>query len=63
MYILQITNCTLHNMNFFLSQQTQEIQLPGEHSDSFDEVSVLDKSKQEIVVAVFAGFAIGSCKG
>jgi hypothetical protein len=56
---------TLHCITgfFCLSQQTQEIQLCGEHGDSFDEAAVLDKSKWEIVVAVFASFATGSFKG
>jgi hypothetical protein len=46
-----------------LSQQTQEMQLWGQHGESFDEAAVLNKSKHEIVVAVFAGFATGSFKG
>jgi hypothetical protein len=45
------------------SQQTQEIQLWGEHGESFDEAAVLEKSKKEIVVAIFASFTIGSFKG
>jgi hypothetical protein len=57
-------NCTLHNTKKLgLSQQTHEIQLWGEHGESFDEAVVLKKSKHEIVVAVFAGCAMGSFKG
>jgi hypothetical protein len=33
------------------------------HGESFDEVTVLDKSKDGIVVAVFAGFASGKFRG
>jgi hypothetical protein len=35
----------------------------GEHGENFDEASVIEKSKEGIVVAVFSGFASGSFKG
>jgi hypothetical protein len=35
----------------------------GAHGESFDEASVLDKSKEGIVVAIFAGFTLGSFRG
>jgi hypothetical protein len=44
-------------------KNTQEIQLWGEHGESFDEAAVLEKSKQGIVVAIFAGFTSGSFRG
>jgi hypothetical protein len=44
-------------------KNTQEIQLWGEHRESFDEAAVLDKSKQGIVIAMFAGFTSGSFRG
>jgi hypothetical protein len=64
-YIFKIRNWTLHirEKKLGLSQQTQEMQLWGQHGESFDEAAVLNKSKHEIVVAVFAGSATGSFKG
>ena len=47
----------------FPREQTHEIQLWGEHGEAFDEVTVLAKSKQGIVVAIFAGLTAGSFKG
>jgi replication factor A1 len=40
---------------FFYSEQTQELVLWGHHGESFDENTVLDKSKEGIVIVIFAG--------
>jgi hypothetical protein len=54
----------VHLHNFFpLKNQTQEIHLWGEHGENFDEAGVIEKSKEEIVVVVFLGFASGSFEG
>jgi hypothetical protein len=54
----------LHDIiNFAFRENTQEIQLWGKHGESFDEAAVLAKSKEGIVVAIFAGFALGSFRG
>jgi hypothetical protein len=46
-----------------LRNQTQEIHLWGEHGENFNEASVIEKSKEGIVVTVFSGFTSGSFKG
>jgi hypothetical protein len=48
---------------FFIRQQTQKIQLWGEHGETFDEKTVIEKSKQGIVMTVLSGFTSGSFKG
>jgi hypothetical protein len=50
-------------ISFSLREKSQEIQLWGEHGESFDEAIVIEKSKKGIVVAVFSGFAFRSYKG
>jgi hypothetical protein len=56
------TVCSLTQL-FSLINQTQEIQLWGDHGENFDEAGVIEKSKKEIVVALFSGFASGSFRG
>jgi hypothetical protein len=48
---------------FFIRQLTQKIQLWGEHGETFDEKTVIEKSKQGIVMTVLSGFTSGSFKG
>jgi hypothetical protein len=40
-----------------LAIDSRNTALGGEHRESFDEVTIIEKSKDGIVVAVFAGFA------
>jgi hypothetical protein len=49
-------DCLLLHHIFFYGDKTQEIQLWGKHGENFDEKTVVEKSKQDIVVAVFLGF-------
>jgi hypothetical protein len=54
----------LHNRIFcILATDSRNPALGGEHGESFDEATVLDKSKEGIVVVVFAGFASGKFRG
>ncbi|KAG2561433.1 hypothetical protein PVAP13_8KG213703 [Panicum virgatum] len=46
-----------------LLEQTQELQLWGEHGETFNEAEFLEKTKQGIIVAIFAGLTAGSFKG
>jgi hypothetical protein len=50
-------------ISFPLREKSQEIQLWGEHGESFDDAAIIEKSKKGIVVAVFFCFASGSYKG
>ncbi|KAG2570612.1 hypothetical protein PVAP13_7KG035209 [Panicum virgatum] len=43
-------------------EQTQEIQLWGEHGETFNEAEFLEKSKQGIIVAIFARLTARSFK-
>ena len=45
----------LNIYTLFSSEQTQEIVLWGEHGESFDENTALQKSKEGIVIVIFAG--------
>jgi hypothetical protein len=49
--------------NLLLRKTLKKYNFGGEHGESFDEAAVLDKSKQGIVVAIFAGFTSGSFRG
>jgi hypothetical protein len=46
-----------------LRNQTQEIQLWGDHGENFDEAGAIEKSKQGFVITVFSDFTLGSFKG
>jgi hypothetical protein len=61
---MYMPNSRLHDRTIFaFRENTQEIQLWGEHGELFDEAAVLDKSKAGIVIAIFAGFTSGSFRG
>jgi hypothetical protein len=61
-YIIQLP--VVSSFNFFsIRQQTQEIQLWGEHGETFDEKTIIEKSKQGIVIVVFSSFTSGGFKG
>jgi hypothetical protein len=50
-------------ISFPLREKSQEIQLWGEHGESFDDTTIIEKSKKGIIVAIFSSFASGSYKG
>jgi hypothetical protein len=62
--IMTTFNCLFIDTTFCpLKNQTQEIQLWGDHGEKFDEADVIQKLKKRIVVAIFSGFASGSFRG
>jgi hypothetical protein len=50
-------------MNFTSVKKHKKYSFGGKHGDSFDKAAILEKSKHEIVVAVFAGFTTETFKG
>ena len=55
-------SCNSKSIPCFSSEQTQEVVLWGKHGESFDEETVLKKSLEGIVVAIFAGITATSQK-
>lgn len=50
-------------MQHFCREQTQDVLLWGQYGESFNEDATLHKSKDEIVVAIFAGLTAGKFSG
>mgnify|MGYP003702418963 CR=1 FL=1 len=50
-------------MLYLCREQTQEVLLWGQYGESFNEAVTLEKSKEGIVVVIFAGLTVGNFAG